>query len=280
MALVGSSMQRRSMLAMTGTALTALVTGCSALGSEGGDTPTDGSTPTPTATPTSDPTATPTATPGGSTPTGTEPADPTPTDTATPTPTDTGPDVPTSLVNGSFEEGWVGWSIGRDLPEDPNREGQQAVASRVGVTTEDATHGQASCRMFIDGSQDDGTVWVQQPVDLSAYDYLAVDYGVSTSFNEIRKAAVYAGPEPSKPLTETDFDTSKSLEGHSRSGWKTLTYEIDHDGPGLVAVGWSIVWETGAYALFPYAGNLVRALGLAAILFALARTGDPRICRA
>lgn len=179
----------------------------------------------------------------GDTPTGTEP-----TDTGTPTSSPT-PSTPDSLANASFESGWSGWTVGQHLPTDPNYESTRPVAWSAGVTTEDATDGLASCRLFIDGSQDDGTVWVQQPVDLSAYDFLAVDYRVSDSFNEIRKAAAYAGPVPEEDLTEQDFDTSQSLEGHDRPGWKTFTYEVSHDGPGLVAVGFSIVWETGAHAL-------------------------------
>jgi hypothetical protein len=58
--------------------------------------------------------------------------------------------------------------------------------------------------------------------------------------------------------------------------------------PGVLAAGCAtcgagllpLLGVTGAYALFPYAGNLVRALGLAAVVLALARTGDPRVCRA
>jgi len=57
--------------------------------------------------------------------------------------------------------------------------------------------------------------------------------------------------------------------------------------PGVLAAGCAtcgagllpLLGVTGAYALFPYAGNLVRALGLVAVLLALARTGDPRVCR-
>lgn len=57
--------------------------------------------------------------------------------------------------------------------------------------------------------------------------------------------------------------------------------------PGVLAAGCAtcgagllpLLGVTGAYALFPYAGNLVRALGLAAFLLAHARTGDPRVCR-
>ena len=205
-------MRRRNALALIGTALTASVAGCGGLG-----------------------TADETETPTDETP---------PTDTPTETPT-----TPQTVVNGSFEADWAGWTVGRDLPLDPNAETERAVASEAGVTTRTATDGVTACRLFIDGSQDDGTVWVQQPLDFSGADYLAIDYLVSDSFNEIRKAAVYAGPEPETPLTETDFDTSQSLEGHARPGWKTLTYDVTQDGPGLLAVGFSVVWETGSTTL-------------------------------
>jgi|GEM_PF-878661 len=217
-------MQRRTMLALTGTALSTALAGCGALADSGDDTPTDDS--------------------GDGTPTPTDPSDPTATPTDGGTPTDT-PGAPSELTNGSFEDDWAAWSVGRDLPTDPNRPGDRAVGSDLGVTTRRSSDGETACRLFIDGSQDDGTVWVQQPVDLSAYDYLAVDYWVSDSFNEIGQPAVYTGPEPDEPLVETDFDTSRSLEGHSGKGWKTFTYEVDHDGPGIVATGFSIVWETG-----------------------------------
>jgi hypothetical protein len=212
-------MRRRTALALIGTTVATSLAGCPGLGNSG-----DGETPT--------------ETPDGGTPTPTEP-DPTPTQT---------PTVPAATVNGSFEDGWTGWAVGRDLPADPNYETERPVASEAAISTRAATDGIAACRLFIDGSQDDGTVWVQQPVDLTGYTHLAVDYRVSDSFNEIRKPAVYAGPQPDEGLEEADFDTSKSLEGHDAPGWKTFTYDVQHDGPGLLAVGFSIVWETGADA--------------------------------
>jgi len=147
-------MQRRTMLALTGTALSTALAGCGALADSGDDTPTDDS--------------------GDGTPTPTDPSDPTATPTDGGTPTDT-PGAPSELTNGSFEDDWAAWSVGRDLPTDPNRPGDRAVGSDLGVTTRRSSDGETACRLFIDGSQDDGTVWVQQPVDLSAYDYLAAN---------------------------------------------------------------------------------------------------------
>ena len=225
-------MRRRSLLAMSGTALTTAIAGCSALGSDD-----------------SDPTDTPTETPTNTT---------NPEETSDPTEGTTDPQVPADLQNGSFEDDWTAWEIGRDLPADPNGDTARSVASEVAITTRNVlgrgrtgptTDGVTSLRLFIDGSQDDGTVWVQQPVDLSDYDYLAVDYRVSTSFNEIMQSAVYAGPAVEGGLSEADFDRSNSLSGHDAEGWKTFVYEVDHDGPGIVAVGTNIVWETGAAAL-------------------------------
>lgn len=209
-------MRRRSALALIGTALSTSIAGCGSLANDDG---ADGPTETPTDTPTE--------------------TDPGPDPTPTPT-------VPTEVVNGSFEDGWSAWTVGQDLPTDPNYSSERPVAFSAGITTRVATDGMSACQIVIDGSQDDGTVWVQQPVDLSGYDYLAVDYQVSDSFNNIRKAAAYTGPEPDGDLVETDFDTSQALEGHEKPGWKTMTFDVDHDGPGLVAVGYSIVWETTA----------------------------------
>lgn len=217
---LGSGMRRRSLLALSGTALTTALAGCSAAGSDGA-TPTD------------------TETPGDTT---------TPADGPDPTTGTTEPALSTTLRNGSFEDDWAAWEVGRDVPTDPNRPGDRPVGTGVGVTTRGASDGGTSLQLFIDGSQDDGTVWVQQPVDLSGAASLAVDYRVSTSFNEIMQAAVYAGPDVEGGLAETDFDRSNSLAGHDAGGWKTFVYEVTHDGPGVVAVGANIVWETGARA--------------------------------
>lgn len=56
--------------------------------------------------------------------------------------------------------------------------------------------------------------------------------------------------------------------------------------PGVLAAGCAscgagvlpLLGVAGAYTLFPFAGNLVRALGVLVLVVALARTGDPRIC--
>lgn len=161
----------------------------------------------------------------------------------TPPTTQTPMTVPQTLTNGSFEAGLANWSVGSDLPTDPNKDGTQPVDASVSPTTEVAADGDRALALSIDGRQDDGTLWVQQAVDLTDAATLAVDcYSEQESFNTISKVATYTGPEPDSPLTEQSFDTSEAVEDHA--GWKTYEYDIAHDGPGLVAVGISVVWET------------------------------------
>lgn len=147
------------------------------------------------------------------------------------------------LQNGSFEDGLAGWTVRSDRPMDPNKPGEEPVEADAGVTDRLASDGEQALALSIDGRQDDGTVWVQQPVHLAGVDELALDgYSESESFNTIAKVAVYTGPAPAGTLTESDFDTSAASEGHE--GWKTYTYDVAHDGEGLLAVGISVVWET------------------------------------
>lgn len=218
-------LHRRRVLQGIGVAVTGAVGGC---GDRAGDStpsprrsttetghPADGST-TPTRTPTSDP-------------------DPPSTPTGTPR---------TTLRNGSFESELEGWAVGADLPEDPENPGHP-VEARATPSTARSAHGERSLELFVDGRQDDGTVWVQQLVDLTDVETLAVTvHSPGRSFNTITEVAAYAGPAPEKTnqLTESDFDTRKAIENHE--GWAVFEYTVDTDGSGLVAVGINVVWET------------------------------------
>ncbi|MFW5956583.1 MAG: PT domain-containing protein [Halorhabdus sp.] len=224
-------MRRRRFLLSGSTLALAGVAGC--LGGETTNAPANTTTESPTESPTDSKTDSPTASP---------------TESPTDSPTDSPTEMPsTTIQNGSFESALDGWTVGKDLPEDPNNSGQP-VDSDVRTTTQQAASGERALALEIDGSADDGTVWVQQQVDLSGVETLSLaGYSEKESFNEILKVAAYAGPVPEKGLSETDFDTSEHLADHE--GWKTYEYPVEHDGPGLVAVGVSIVWETRALGI-------------------------------
>jgi hypothetical protein len=211
-------MDRRHFIGAIAAGLSTLA-GCQGDGGEPEESPVDSPTNSPTSTPNSTPTRTPD---GGGTPT----------------------QVPgAELENGSFEDGLRGWMIGRDLPADPNNPDRK-VASEADVTAHFASQGNQSIEFFLDGSADDGTIWVQQEIDLEGVETLAVDgYSETNSFNTIAQVAVYTGPVPENGLVEKDFNREYATEDHE--GWKTYEYEVAHDGPGLVAVGINVVWETG-----------------------------------
>jgi hypothetical protein len=151
------------------------------------------------------------------------------------------PPTPGGLTNPGFERGLLGWKADRDLPIDPNT--GQPVWTSLSVSEQRSSEGDRSLALSIDGRQDDGTFWVQQRVDLRDASRVSGDvFSEQESFNTITKVAVYAGPDPDRPLLEGDFDTSRPVEDHA--GWKTYTYPVNPVERGLVAVGISVVWET------------------------------------
>ncbi len=152
------------------------------------------------------------------------------------------------LTNPSFEDGLSGWNVGSDLPEDPNDPGNP-VASTAEASNAQASNGDRSVRMKLDGSADDGTVWVAQGVEFESVDTLHVDcYSEESTFNLLAELAVYTGPMPEGGLSESDFDTSEQTGDHA--GWKTYEYPIEFTGAGVVAVGMNVVWETTVERFF------------------------------
>jgi len=156
---------------------------------------------------------------------------------------DGGDTVPEELSNPSFESDLDGWTVGTDLPEEP---GDSTEKVDHGVTAVDsrASAGESAVEFYLDGSADDGTVWVAQKVDLSDVESVSVDvYNDEESFNILTQVAFYAGEKPSDELVEVDFDRDNDVEAHS--GWKTFSYDVGGiEGAATVAVGMNIVWET------------------------------------
>lgn len=163
-----------------------------------------------------------------------------------------------------FEEGLRGWERDADVPEDPNNPGNP-VEWRITISTDRAAGGSASLRYFLDGRQDDGTIWVVHPVDVEAgrsYDVSmrADAWSASESFNTLAYLVMYAGsprptsegsfPEPGANSTGAGVTETGGLREvlNQTEGWKTYSFEwqtpkLERDRI-YVAVGISAVWET------------------------------------
>jgi hypothetical protein len=76
-----------------------------------------------------------------------------------------------------------------------------------------AADGEHAMSFYVGGSGDDGTLWIQQAVDLAGVDRLRLQgYSERESATTIAKIAAYAGP--ATDLSEAAFDTSVASEDH------------------------------------------------------------------
>lgn len=177
-------------------------------------------------------------------------------------PADDGAQEPASL-GFDFGQRLDGWSKDSDLPLDPNVADPDArVDWRIDIV-EDKGRGE-SVRLFLDGSQDDGTIWIERDVapGPGAWNVkVRIDaWSASESFNTLAYLVSYLGPDD--PETEGDFpgpgeNSATDDVGHGglretlnqAEGWKTYTYnwttpEPTSDDALWFAVGISAVWET------------------------------------
>jgi hypothetical protein len=170
----------------------------------------------------------------------------------------------TETVRDGFEDGIQAWTRGADVPGDPNR-GGKPVAWNITPSDERAVEGDWSVRFDLDGSQDDGTIWLTQPLRVEedqAYraTVSAWAWSPSESANVRAHLAMMLGPDP--PQVEEDFpapgnDTTVEDEvdrGGLRealdrqAGWREYrfgwTVPADANRTLHMAVGISAVWET------------------------------------
>lgn len=152
----------------------------------------------------------------------------------------------TRLRNASFSCGTTGWTVGRDLPTDPNT--GDPVETSVAVTgfgreeppgapggSDDAQ----ALELRVDGRHGEGTLWVAQSTDLTDCEYLSLAArSPDGSADAVTNVVAYVGPD--RRLGADDFTVYRS----SGAGWQTATYGLNHEGAGLVAVGIRVTSET------------------------------------
>lgn len=156
---------------------------------------------------------------------------------------------PTPLVyTESFENDFGGWVADADVPLDPNNLGY-AVDWNVSRVASLAHSGEYSVGLYIDGRQDDGTVWIEKkiPVRNRSQVHVTVSfefYSEQESFNIIAAVCTYIGI--SDPEVEDDFVVLGSA--NEVGGWKEYTHTvalaIGSDNEVWVAIGITVRWET------------------------------------
>ncbi|NHJ31635.1 MAG: hypothetical protein FK732_02120 [Asgard group archaeon] len=151
-----------------------------------------------------------------------------------------------------FELGLGDWIIDRDVPMDPNNPGHEVNWSVTRVENASrAISGTHSLKLFIDGRQDDGVIWIEKSFTLKANKKYRVTisfqfYCGGESFNIITQVVGYCNT--TNPEVEADLIEGLLGSGEQAPEWKeysrTMTVRTDTDGILWIAVGMSVVWET------------------------------------
>jgi hypothetical protein len=107
--------------------------------------------------------------------------------------------------------------------------------------------GNYSLELFIDGRQDDGTVWIEHKIEARKRLQVKVSfwlYNTEESINTRAVVCAYIGVE--KPDAEEDFYVLGSAD--EVAGWRNYAYTVFLENASSVdvwvAVGISVRWET------------------------------------
>jgi hypothetical protein len=148
-------------------------------------------------------------------------------------------------INDSFETSLEPWETGYDLPQDPNNPGH-FVAWSITRSENQSASGDYSLRLYVDGRQDDGTIWIQRNIDgIRRGRNITLEFRLfssSQSFNTLAVVVGFIGSVP--PANEEDFTVLGSA--NEVEGWKPykMSLEIDDETDVLwIAVGISVRWE-------------------------------------
>ncbi len=154
---------------------------------------------------------------------------------------------PTMFSEG-FEQDFGGWVKGAQVPPDPNNPGHP-VAWEVNRVTSQSHSGDYAIELYIDGRQDDGTVWIARKIPVESDSQTRIEisfdfYSERESFNVIAGICAYIGI--ADPTVEEEFVVLGPA--NEVAGWKTYTHTSNLN-PGAnkdvwVGLGITVRWET------------------------------------
>ena len=152
------------------------------------------------------------------------------------------------VIREDFEEKLDDWAVDADVPLDPNNPGS-FVEWNITRSNDVAHSGEYSLKYFIDGRQDDGTIWIERKLSVKKNSRAKIKisfmfYSESESFNTIASICTYAGIR--NPEAEEDFVILGSA--NEAEGWKNYEYTANlYTGSSeeiWVAIGITVRWET------------------------------------
>lgn len=152
------------------------------------------------------------------------------------------------IISEGFEQDFGGWVKDADVPPDPNNPGH-LVAWDVNRVTSQSHSGDYGVQLFIDGRQDDGTVWLERRIPVESDSQIRIEisfdfYSEQESFNIIAGVCAYIGI--ADPMVEEDFVVLGPA--NEVAGWKRYSHTSNLN-PGAhkdvwVGVGITVRWET------------------------------------
>jgi hypothetical protein len=149
-----------------------------------------------------------------------------------------GAPVPAPAYRDSFEFGWDGWK--------PDTDGLARDWS-ISHSTKEAYDGRVSLAFYLDGRNDDGTIWIERPfaVTPGAIVYVEASFWLHSAAPSVTAWPVvgYAGPQ--NPKSEADLpriDLADRVQGWMQYRFADK-FQADATGTAWVALGISATWE-------------------------------------
>lgn len=151
-------------------------------------------------------------------------------------------------IQEGFENDFGEWNANADVPPDPNNP-DQSVEWHINRVSNVSHSGQYALEFFIDGRQDDGTIWIEKKISVKkqSQNQIRVSfwfYSEQESFNTIAVVCTYIGTK--NPAVEEDFIVLGPA--NEVAGWKNYTQTVNLNSGSSeelwVAIGTSVRWET------------------------------------
>ncbi|MFQ5636741.1 MAG: CARDB domain-containing protein [bacterium] len=123
-----------------------------------------------------------------------------------------------------FEEDAFNWTPDFDVPVDNNALEDQPVSWSITAQEGVSYHGAKSVFMFLDGTQDDGTIWIERAFPVEPYSNVTIstEFFVNDPFVGIQQWAIVAYAGVYNPEVEVVFSECQTVPVHD--AWKRCIY--------------------------------------------------------